>query len=50
MLANHNVHVVAYLRCALRLRLSLVDPRLRWALDLPYLLLLSVLDLGQVLW
>ena len=48
MLADHNIDIMAYLRSTLRLHFSLIDPRLRWTLNLPYLLLLSVFYLGEV--
>lgn len=49
VLANYNVHVMADLRSALWFHFILVDPRLRWALYLPYLLLISIFELGHVL-
>lgn len=48
MLANHNIDIMTYLRSALWFHFILIDPRLRWTLYLPYLLFLSVFDLGQV--
>lgn len=49
MLAYYNIDIMTYLRSTLRLHFCLIDPRLRWTFNLPYLLLLSVFDLGKVL-
>lgn len=48
MLANHNIDIMTDLS-ALGFHFLLINPRLRWTLYLPYLLLLGIFQLGQVL-